>query len=207
MIGLMFLLVLIPYCVLVLWLTIKGMNIGRKKFGNQTSQARRKVYAYGFAGFAIATVPVFWEAIPTYIVYKDAVRDEAGLKIYKTFEQWKLENPTVTSNFLGARGTGVVRTPEGVLRYPLNLRISIDLIEFKRPFAVVVYKQNLVDLKTNEVLSEFTYVRSGNHGGLATGGDGWWKFWLIRSSETDDPSSLETWNRAIQNFNGKEITK
>jgi hypothetical protein len=205
MIGLMFLLVLIPYCVLVLWLTIKGMNIGRKKFGNQTSQARRKVYAYGFAGFAIATVPVFWEAVPTYITYRIAVQQESGLKVYKTFEAWRSENPDVTTALLRQDSGAMVVTSDGWYRFPLNSRFGMETRLFKLNFMVAIHRQKIIDLKTLEVMAEFNYVVSGNSGGLATGGDSWWKFWLIHSSEDDDPKVIRAWLLLLEQFRGNGI--
>jgi hypothetical protein len=207
MIGLMFLLVLIPYCVLVLWLTIKGMNIGRKKFGNQTSQARRKVYAYGLAGFLLGTLPVFWEAIPTYVSFKIAMNQEVGLKLNKSFEQWRSENPEVTLDNLRQKGGSSLSLPNGIHREPLNERVHTDTVKRLKPFTVVVQTEKLIDSKNLKVLAEITSVWSGNSGGLASGGEDWWKFWLVHDSNDITYVDRVKWAKILENYTGKDIVK
>jgi heme/copper-type cytochrome/quinol oxidase subunit 2 len=207
MIGLMMIAVLIAYGLFVLLLTSFCLNYGRKKYAAETSQRRAKVFFCGFAGFAIASVPVFWEAIPTYITYKIAVRQESGLKIYKTFEAWRSENPDVTTALLRQDSGGMIATSDGWYRFPLNPRFGMDTRPFKLNFMVVIHRQKIVDLKTLDVMAELTYVVSGNRGGFATGGDSWWKFWLIHSSEDDDQNVARAWQLLLEQFRGKGINQ
>ena len=47
-------------------------------------------------GFLFVYLPVFWDHIPTLVMHKYYCETEAGFWIYKTLEQWKLENPGVS---------------------------------------------------------------------------------------------------------------
>jgi hypothetical protein len=207
MIGLIGLIVIVVYAALIIKVTRVGWRMGLQSYGANVPERKTRAYLYGFAGFCLITLPVFWETIPTYVTYKLAVHQEAGLKIHKTFEQWRSENPDVTAELLRQRGGGYIALPSGAMRYPINPRISSDTQLDKRFFTVILHRKKLVDLRTSEVLAEYVEVLSGNSGGLASGGDGWWKFWLIHSSSYDRPKDEESWNELSIKFNGGDIRK
>jgi hypothetical protein len=207
MIGLIALIVVGVYGFAVIWLTKLGWSYGARKYILNTLKDKGKALLCGCLGFALLTVPVFWEAIPTYLTYKITVRDEARLTIHKTFEQWQLENPDVTRELLQEVGGQVIDRPNGGYSYPINPRISIDTQLDKRLFTVVVTRKQLVDLKTREILANFNSVRSGNSGGLVSGGEGWWKVWLIHPSGDDSPEVSALWIGLNKKFRGEEIRK
>jgi hypothetical protein len=207
MIGLIGLIVVVVYAALVIKLTRVAWRMGLQSYGANIPERKTKAYLYGVAGFCLITLPVFWETIPTYVTYKLAVHQAAGLKIRKTFEQWRSENPDVTAELLRQPGGEYIALPSGARRYPVNPRISSDTYLDKRFFTVVVYRIKLVDLQTNEVLAEFTEVLSGNSGGIVSGGDGWWKFWLLHDSNKDLPDIYQSWIELNGKFRGEEARK
>ena len=74
----------------------------------------------------------------------------------------------------------------------LNERLAYDDQHFDKLFlSVYAHRFTVIDAKKNELLMSYVEVGSGNAGGLASGGSGWWAFWLIREP---DKSSVEVWS-------------
>lgn len=130
---------------------------------------------------------MFWDAIPTWIAFKYYADKEAGLKVYKTLEQWKQENPGVAETLrpydrLDPRRDSITLGREKY-RHPFNDRFSWDDEIIPLFLSVRAWRFQIVDTKKNEVLLSYTKVISGNSGGFASGGEGWWKGWLINENK------------------------
>ena len=128
---------------------------------------------WGLVAFLIMYHLVFWDFIPTYVVYKYYCITKAGFWVYKTPEQWKAENPGVAETLTWRdmspdyRATGVTRG------YQLNERIAWVIKENKGSIIPVgISEESIVDLGNNESLVTQISVWSGY-----SGGKGFVKFW------------------------------
>jgi hypothetical protein len=107
-------------------------------------------------------------------------------------EQWKAENPGVAET-LEAYGkdyndtrTKVIELSNDKSRWMLNARFAYDKQVTNEQFGIRRVSQEILDTKTGKAMIKWASVGSGNSGGLASGGDGWWKFWLLHSSSTSE---------------------
>lgn len=180
MLGLMFIVgigSLLLLVALAMW-AAKRISL---KAGQSAATAQR--WKYGV--LAAVLLAIFWDWLPTWIAYEYYSR-QAGLTVFKTLEQWKVENPGVAEgleayrDYTRDRRGDVVRLPNGRLRYPLNARFASDNWREYVFLSVQVWTFEVVDQKTNEVLARYIDVSSGPRG--APGGEGWWKVWTVHGS-------------------------
>ena len=193
MLGLMFIVgigSLLLLVALAMW-AAKRISL---KAGQSAATAQR--WKYGV--LAAVLLAIFWDWLPTWIAYEYYSR-QAGLTVFKTLEQWKVENPGVartlepyTLNQNADRRATALVTASGARRYPLNDRFALDEARLRPFLSISVWRRQLVDTGTATVLAAEVSVTSGNSGGVATGGEGWWKPWLIRqrTAEMQDTSSV-----------------
>jgi hypothetical protein len=135
-------------------------------------------------GFALIFLPLFWDAIPTLWMHRHYCESEAGLKIYKTLDQWKAENPGEVESLVKVPVSENAVTVTGVTRgYQLNQRFRWEIRESIRWFGIGMYDERLVDTKNGEVLAKFVdfstripnWVESGLHSLRDI------KFWMDRN--------------------------
>ena len=178
---------LIAIVVVVVLLVVAGSVFGYAFFW---AQKKGKSTAASFLLAACAvfvlSLPITWDAIPTWIAFKYYSDKEAGLVIYKTLEQWKLENPGVAVTLVpyGLKDTKaeVKKLGKDTFRNPINERFAYDSSKTKLFLSVTAHRLEFIDIKNEEILAKYVIVQSGNTGGLASGGSGWWAVWLIHSS-------------------------
>ena len=114
---------------------------------------------------------VFWDLIPTYVVYKYYAHTKAGFWVYKTPEQWKAENPGVAETLTWKdmpdkyKGSGEFAGYEG---YKLNQRI-VWIWGNKRDahnslIPVSVSESLIVDISNNDILVKSINVLAGRPG-------------------------------------------
>lgn len=142
--------------------------------------------AWAFCAVFALSLSITWDAIPTWIAFKYYANKEAGITVFKTLEQWKLENPGAAQT-LAPYGLKDKRgEPKSLgnnkFRYPLNDRFAYDSSKVDLFLSVQAVQYALIDQKNESVLVSHTRVVSGNSGGFATGGKGWWAFWLIHKT-------------------------
>lgn len=142
------------------------------------------------------SLPITWDALPTWIAFEYYSSKEAGMTVFKTLTQWKAENPGVAETLEPYGATYVdkrektIRLSDWKSRRPINDRFAVDQ-ETRRHFLTVqVVHQDLVDTNAGEVLARWTVVGAGQGGGLHSGGEGWWKFWLKLSSSTEQQRNI-----------------
>jgi hypothetical protein len=66
----------------------------------------------------------------------------------------------------------------------LNARFAYDKKVTYAQSGIRLVSQEITDIKTAKAMIKWVSVGSGNSGGLVSGGDRWWKFWLLHSSST-----------------------
>lgn len=122
----------------------------------------------------------FWDWIPTVAAHKYYCATEAGFWVYKTPEQWKVENPGVIEGLVSNKGQvrDYVEDGDSFVRTSyMNQRfIYITKLNGRLPFNRWRVETEIVDGKTKEVLArEIDFTTSQERRG---GGWSGWKFWL-----------------------------
>ena len=141
--------------------------------------ARKRGYQPVFSGILAGLVMyhlVFWDYLPTLIVYNHYVKTESGFWVYKTPEQWNEENPGVAATLTWSKTSSSQFERSDILRgYHLNERIDWVVKEEKVSILPVWREEYLLqDVKTNELLAQRTNIYSGYQGGK-----GFIRFWTI----------------------------
>jgi len=181
MIGLMAISVLGGLLALAVWVFART-NKALLRHGKSEAAAR----AWAVAVVVALSLPITWDAIPTWIAFEYYSHKEAGIQVFKTLEQWKAENPGVAGalvpyGFKDKRGESQ-NLGNNKFRHPLNERFAYDSSKTNLFLSVYAVRYELIDRKNEVVLVRHTSVISGNSGGLAAGGSGWWAFWLIHKT-------------------------
>lgn len=135
---------------------------------------QRWLWAAG--GFLLVYLPVFWDWIPTVVTHRYYCAKEAGFWVYKTLEQWKVENPGVMETLLYNKKLPHVQTPYGS-GMVLNERFLYQ-IRYEGPYLINRWRNEaaIVDRKNGEVIArEIDF--STSHERRQSGWSGW-KFWL-----------------------------
>ncbi|MFH0784979.1 MAG: hypothetical protein V2B20_23905 [Pseudomonadota bacterium] len=115
---------------------------------------------------------VFWDFLPTLIVYKYYCATKAGFWVYKTPEQWKEENPGVAETLTWRKMSPDYKAPGLKYGFRLNERIVWSNKATESSFVSVGLSEDLiVDLKNNETLIKRITVGSGRAGNEIT------RFW------------------------------
>ena len=135
----------------------------------------RSKWRWGIGAFLIIYLPIFWDWIPTVVVHKYYCAKEAGFWVYKTLDQWKVENPGVME--------GLVANKVAIQRVG-NDENHIDTVISNQRFNLVNERQQLiallpvygftmkvVDSENGEVLARYSDSSSGT-------GRNSLKFWM-----------------------------
>lgn len=130
----------------------------------------------GLAAFAMYNL-VFWDWIPTVAMHKYYCATEAGFWVYKTPEQWVMENPGVVVRKVGL--TNWKHDNKGYVA-PLNDRF-LSVVRHKHPIVFLpttISSEEIVDRVTGEKLAR--HVRVGSGYGSFGVGTNWrsMKLWL-----------------------------
>ena len=186
MIGLFAIIVLGGLLALACWAFIWAYR-NRRHHGKSDAVS----FAWAVGAVVVLSLPITWDAIPTWIAFEYYTKKAAEVIVFKTLEQWKLENPSVAET-LEPYGHGAqdkrmksISLENGKSRMNLNDRFAYDRQSEKLFLSVGLTRHEIVDTKTSEVMFRFVAVASGNSGGLASGGADWWKPWLIHRSSTE----------------------
>jgi len=130
---------------------------------------------------------VFWDWLPTVAVHKYYCSTEAGFWVYKTPEQWRVENPGVMEALMPYEQPRTQH--DGDMEnytdtYILNPRFNWIVKQNGKFFPNLWrHEQEIVDVKTNEVLAryvDFSTSQERRQAGLSG-----WKFWLSRENCSD----------------------
>ena len=152
---------------------------------------RGKRWAVAAGGFLLVYLPVFWDHIPTVVAHQYYCHKEAGFWVYKTLDQWKAENPGVMETLIANKDAPSTRQGDMqnyIDTYFLNQRIN-KLVKKNGPFLFNRWRweQEVVDVKTNEVLARYVDFSTGN--GFIGGPPRTLRFWLQSDHCTDGGAS------------------
>ena len=185
MIGLIFLAIIVGYCLLAVAVTRFAFR-GAARLG--LSPLLQKLF--GLGGFLLVVLPVFWDFVPTVVTWRSFCNQDAGLKVYKTVEQWKQENPGVAETLTYSDRVDL-ETFDGGDRYFLNQRFSWETRrEIPKEWGIHQSDESLIDRQTNQVIAHYRDYSTAVYGSM-TGGHGGglraWKLWMARNTcEADE---------------------
>ncbi|MBT3092708.1 MAG: hypothetical protein JAZ02_11385 [Candidatus Thiodiazotropha endolucinida] len=118
----------------------------------------RKKGIPGWKGGMLAAIVMylvlFWDLIPMRVTYSYLCNSQAGTTIFKTFEQWKNENPGVMETLLPEKdNTSVVEDNRRYVR--LNQRFIREIFTTRYPFDIRKYDNRVVDVLNNDILAQY----------------------------------------------------
>ena len=191
MTGLIALLVLGGLLTLVIWVFSKTHRTMLDK-----GKSRAVASAWAVGAVVALSLPLTWDAIPTWIAFEYYAHKEAGLTVFKTLEQWKAENPGVADTLepygkdYNDSRMKAIEFENNETGWMLNARFSYGKRTVNKPWGIREVQEEIRDQKTGVVMVRYIAVFSGNRRGFAGGGDGWWKFWLLHSTSTSEQEMM-----------------
>jgi hypothetical protein len=184
---------------MAIWLFSKTHKVMLAK-----GKSRGIANAWAVGAVLALSLPWTWDAIPTLIAFEYYAHKDAGLTVFKTLEQWKAENPGVAETLepygkdYNDRRTKANELANNRVRRLMNPRFAFDEQLLNPILSIHIAYREIVDIKTGQVMVRLVGVGSGNSGGFASGGDGWWKFWNLHSSST--PEQLSSYSKLQSDF-------
>ncbi|WXG55517.1 MAG: hypothetical protein ROD09_11900 [Candidatus Sedimenticola sp. (ex Thyasira tokunagai)] len=179
MMALGFLFVFIVYLIISILVVRYFVKVARKR--------NIKGWKFGVPAALIMYSFVFWDHVPTLVLHKYYCATEAGLFIYKSPEQWIIENNNIIDSITWKkRGSGPfadipdgVTDKDGVYRQILNERFKRETRSVKKSMLpITIRKTEITDYVVDMVVVKMTVVDSG-YGGLGAGtGINSWKIWV-----------------------------
>lgn len=165
-------------------------------------RSRRAVAAA--VGFLLIYLPVFWDHIPTLVTHKYYCKTEAGFWVYKTADQWNVENPGVLETLVAANNEPILRAGD-MQNYTdthlVNQRFNL-LVTQAGPLPVNLWRHEskLLDRASNTVLAryvDFSTSQERRQAGLSG-----WKFWLDNKHCDDGRDRLIAFGSHVVQFKG-----
>ena len=163
MMGLAVLLFFAVYLLVSIWAVNK--TVGWAKAND------RKPWLWGgLAAFVMYNL-IFWDFIPTLVAHKYYCSTQAGFWVYKTPEQWKVENTGIVETLV-ATPSKAEKLQNGWIRYWVNQRIFYEAHDQKN-FAHAIWREDkqIIDARTKQILAKVINFYRGVSGNvLAMGG-------------------------------------
>ncbi|ACM21666.1 hypothetical protein Geob_3323 [Geotalea daltonii FRC-32] len=159
MIGLMFLAAFGIYLAFSIWV-IKTTIAWAKRTG-------RGVRRWGLIASLVMYLLVFWDHLPTLLLYKYYCATKAGLWVYKTPEQWMKENPGVAETLTWKENSPQVTNGTGDLILQVNERfVWREAVSKSHILPVRISTETIVDTKKDEVMVKRVSIGAGYRGSL-----------------------------------------
>ncbi len=155
---------------LLLSLGVVGWAINHAKKNNKST------IRWGLSAALVMYLIPFWDWIPTVVAHKYYCEKEAGFWVYKTLDQWKVENPGVIETLVYNKSMPPVQTSYGPAAV-LNQRF-IYLFRYEGPFQFNRWRMEteIRDSRNGDVIAREIGFSTSQERRQA----GWsgWKFWL-----------------------------
>ncbi len=128
---------------IVVWLFVRAAN-----------RRGKSAWLWGSMAALVMYLLVFWDWIPTGILYRHECSNYAGFTQYQTLEAWKAKNPGVAETLRPSKELN--STHEGNReRYVLNQRFAWDIIRIMHPLHIQEREERIVDTETGDVLARY----------------------------------------------------
>ena len=154
---------------------------------------------------------VFWDWIPTVVAHNYYCEKEAGFTVYKTLEQWKMENPGVLEGLVDNSPNDYPNWPSetwnGKRIASINQRFGMlyknhlsNSVEGKIFLNVWRWETEMVDKKTGDVLARQINFSSGNDGYI--GGMHSMRLWLVSEGCIEGENHSKNFGAFLKQFRG-----
>lgn len=158
----------------------------------------RGVKGWAAGAILVMYLLVFWDHIPTLVLYKYYCNTKAGFWVRKTPEQWKAENPGVAET-LHRSNSKSFRNSDGSWGFDLNERfIWLHEIEKNPIFPVRIDYESIIDVKNKEKMVERINVGAGYEGEMQL-----YRFWTYINAYTPNQKQFESYITTFGNLGGK----
>jgi len=201
MFGLVVVVVGVIYLAVLIALTRLAYSAAKKR-----GYSKAKCWMAAATGFLIVYLPVFWDHIPTIVAHQYYCAKDSGFWIYKTFDQWKAENPGVGETLVANKNAPSRR--EGDMQsytdtYFLNQRVNWVVRRHGQfPFNRWRHEQEVVDTQGNYVLARYIDFSTSQERPQ----EGWsgWKMWLANEHCSGGGHNQDELRNFRNNFLGSE---
>jgi len=183
---------------------VKGALVYARKSG-------KSAIRWGFGAALVMYLIPFWDWIPTVAMHRYYCETEAGFWIYKTPEQWKQENPGVLEALVVNKGWpsrheeregGHTKIDTALLNERFNIVVmQQDVTSF---LSIIRRKEELLDLRTNEILASYVDFSTGHTVAHSAGPSGPMKFWLHNGECGKTPDVAISSRKWMNQFRGAE---
>ncbi len=165
MIGLIVFFVIGVYLTISVLVVLWGIRFAKRK--------GRSPWLGGIIAALVMYNLVFWDYIPTKIMFHHYCNKEAGVWIYKTIDQWEKENPGVADTLEPYDEKNILKNMQEIKAsgdplydYTTELRLNNCFVEVrhkKGPLLVNVFKieHKIVDIKTGKIMATWIDFSSG----------------------------------------------
>ncbi|WP_321532219.1 hypothetical protein [uncultured Desulfuromonas sp.] len=168
MIGLMILAAFALYLALSYWVVSCTV-----KWARRTGHGVKR---WAAAAILFMYLLMFWDHIPTLLLYHYYCDTKAGFWVYKTPEQWKTENPGVAETLTWRENSPSYSAENIDMGYRLNERFAWVWQKSKTPiFPVGFTAESIVDLNTDTTVVKRINVWAGY-----TGSNELFRFWTAQ---------------------------
>ena len=199
--------VVLPAIGLYLLISV-AVAIGTFRYARKHSKNAK---LWGCSAALVMYLLVFWDHIPTLIAHKYYCEKEAGFWVYKTVDQWKVENPGVMETLVNNKGAPsqfeVFDDGHGDKNtYLLNGRFNWVVIkqDMSGLLSIIRTEQEVKDTKKNEILARYVDFSAGNSVKNTVGPPGPLKFWLSNRHCSDGGYNQDALRDFRNNFMGAE---
>ncbi len=155
----------------------------------------------GGAALVLYLIP-FWDWLPTVVMHRYYCSTEAGFWVYKTFDQWRQENPGVAETLVANKGAPSTRQGDMANHtdtYFLNQRFNW-VVKKTGPFLLNQWQweKEVIDIKTNDVLVRYVDFSTGS--GFIGGPPRTDRFWLQSDHCTGGEENMYSMDSFVGNL-------
>lgn len=160
---------------------------------------------WGWSAALVMYLIPFWDWLPTVATHQYYCATESGFWVYKTPDEWKAENPGVLETLVNRRGdpsSDTGDTENFTITHHWNERFN-SVFKRKGPFFFSIWQwdQEIVDVKTGEILSRRVDFSMGNG---HIGGEPELRFWMHKDGCRDSENQAISFVKFAKQFKGAE---
>ena len=135
------------------WLCYLGLSLWLARIFNRWARGEKHRFRYpGGIVVLVMWLPVLWDAPLQEMKYRKLCREEAGLTVFKTPEQWDYENGGALRYLSPVKDVKIVTVSEENYRIYMNERIYYDIFNIPRGYGLIERRSDVVDGETNQVM-------------------------------------------------------
>ena len=152
--------VVIP--IVFMWLCYLGLSLWLARIFNKMARDEKHRFRYpGLIVMLIMWLPVLWDAPLQEMKYRKLCREEAGLKVFKTPEQWDQEHGGLLKTLTPVEGSKSISIRKDYRRYFLNERFAFDSVSTPIGYRLIERRSEIVDLVDRKVVVKFLDFDAG----------------------------------------------